>query len=514
MPTDNTDPGSRLPAHPSQSHGLSRRAITFEFEGQSIPAYEGDTVAAALFAAGRRIFTRSFKYHRPRGLLCCAGRCPNCMMNVDGAPNVRTCVTPVREGMRVRHQNAWPSLERDALASIGLVERFLPVGFYYKTFIHPRALWPAYEHVLRHVGGLGVVQHGSEPDGYRHEYRTTEVAVIGGGPAGMGAALAAAHSGHRVILVEEQTALGGMLRGDTRIVPDGEAVLSSLSLPSPITFYQVADYLASALEAAGVTVWTGAAAFGAYEGGHLGVLRGKDLIELRYERLILATGAFERPAVFAGNDLPGVMLGTGAQRLMRLYGIRPGRRAVVATSHDGGRELAVELRAAGVEVVAVADTRGTPTRSDETVEHIQVLLLVDASARLLPATYVAKAHGRHHLTHVELTSIDGRTHKLACDLLCLDYGWEPALSLLAQEQPGPLRWDAERSVFAIGEGEEEILAAGSVAGAAGLGHCLALGEAAGRAAAGSWDGAHPGGAESLSGASRLSPSSPSPRDTR
>src|SRR5438132_10871854 len=115
--------------------GGSRRPITFWFDGRPIAAYEGDSVAAALYASGVRIFSRSFKYHRPRGLLCCAGRCPNCLMNVDGSPNVRACVTPVREGLRVRHQNAWPSLERDALASIGLVERFLPVGFYYKTFI-------------------------------------------------------------------------------------------------------------------------------------------------------------------------------------------------------------------------------------------------------------------------------------------------------------------------------------------------------------------------------------------
>ena len=136
--------------------GGSRRPITFWFEGRPIAAYEGDSVAAALYASGVRIFSRSFKYHRPRGLLCCAGRCPNCLMNVDGSPNVRACVTPVREGMRVRHQNAWPSLERDALSALGLVERLLPVGFYYKTFLHPRALWPVYERVLKHAAGLQI----------------------------------------------------------------------------------------------------------------------------------------------------------------------------------------------------------------------------------------------------------------------------------------------------------------------------------------------------------------------
>ncbi|MBI2461147.1 MAG: (2Fe-2S)-binding protein [Candidatus Rokubacteria bacterium] len=144
----------RLPAHPAQLVDRARR-VTIDFEGRPIPACEGESVAAALYAAGIRIFSRGFKYHRPRGLLCCAGRCPNCLMNVDGTPSVRTCVEPVRDGMRVRHQNAWPTLERDLFSVIDKFDRLLPVGFYYKTFIHPRRLWPAYEWVLRHLAGLG-----------------------------------------------------------------------------------------------------------------------------------------------------------------------------------------------------------------------------------------------------------------------------------------------------------------------------------------------------------------------
>src|SRR5713101_5136000 len=141
----NPQPPTTNPQPPTS--GASPRPITFRFDGRPIAAYEGDSVAAALYAAGVRIFTRSFKYHRPRGLLCCAGRCPNCLMNVDGAPNVRTCVAPAREGMQVRHQNAWPSLERHAFSLLRLVARRLLVGFYYKTFIQPLALWPLYERV-------------------------------------------------------------------------------------------------------------------------------------------------------------------------------------------------------------------------------------------------------------------------------------------------------------------------------------------------------------------------------
>ncbi len=469
-------PSARLPGH-ADGDG---REITIFFDGRPVAAREGDSVAAALYAAGTRIFTRSFKYHRPRGLLCGAGRCPNCLMNVDGAPNVRSCVTPARDGMQVRHQNAWPSLEIDALAVLGRMERLLPVGFYYKTFIHPRALWPVYERILRQVGGLGVIERGSRPEGYHHEYRSTEVAVVGGGPAGMSAALAAAGTGCRVTLVEEEEALGGMLREDPHPrLPGGDRA----GRPGR----EIGAELAAALEAAGVTVWTGATAVGAYEGRQLAVQRGRALIELRYERLVLATGAFERPAVFAGNDLPGVMLGTGAQRLMRLYGVRPGQRAVVATAHDGGLELAEELRAAGVEVVAVADSR-----PDDAPRSPAYQRLAAAGVPVLSDTGVAKAYGGLRLSHVAVAPRGRSLRWLRCDLLCLSLGWEPALALLSQNAAGEPRWDAARGIYAAGLGDNEILAAGSLCGVDDLVACLEHGEAAGRAAArGSGD--HHGG---------------------
>jgi sarcosine oxidase subunit alpha len=462
----------RVPHHPAQAHGGSRREIAFSFEGRPVSAFEGDSVAAALFASGVRIFTRSFKYHRPRGLLCCAGRCPNCLMNVDGAPNVRTCVTPVQAGMRVRHQNAWPSLERDALSAIGWVERFLPVGFYYKTFIHPRALWPLYERVLKNVGGLGVVQRGSRPAGFHHEYRTTDVAVVGGGPAGMAAALAAAQAGCRVTLVEEQAALGGMLRGDIRTRCHGGEYAGASGA-------EIAARLTTALEQAGVTLWTGAAAFGAYEGQQLAVQRGKTLIELRYQRLVLASGAYERPALFSGNDLPGVMLGTGAQRMLRLYGVRPGGRAVVITTHDGGFDLAEELLAARIEVSAVADTRET----ESSVSSEAAQRLIGAGVPVLDRCVVIRARGRGRLASVDLSAAGRALRRFNCDLLCLSTGWEPALSLLAQTMPGAVEWDPARSVYAAGAGEGEVLVVGSAAGLSTVEECLDFGSAAGRAAA-------------------------------
>ena len=145
---------NRLPSHPAQEADHIQK-VTFSFAGREMTAYAGDTIASALYAAGVRIFSRSFKYHRPRGALCFSGKCPNCLMNVDGAPNVRTCIEPVRAGMQVRPQNAWPSVERDAFSIIDKLDRLLPVGFYYKTLIHPRFVWPLAEQVLRRVAGLG-----------------------------------------------------------------------------------------------------------------------------------------------------------------------------------------------------------------------------------------------------------------------------------------------------------------------------------------------------------------------
>src|SRR5688572_16984899 len=154
-------------ADPGPAEVLARdRALTFTFDGRSVPAVDGDTVGSALAASDVSVISRSFKYHRPRGLLCCAGRCPNCLVEADGTPNVRACMTPVRSGMRVRSQNAWPSLRFDLLSITDRFDRLLPAGFYYKTFIRPRRLWPLYERVLRHAAGLGRIDVRAVPGGH------------------------------------------------------------------------------------------------------------------------------------------------------------------------------------------------------------------------------------------------------------------------------------------------------------------------------------------------------------
>ena len=190
------------------------RELSFSFDGKQVSGLEGDTIGSALFAAGRRTFSRSFKYHRRRGLMCCAGQCPNCLVQVDGAPGVRACTEPLREGMKVEHMNASPSLEFDVMRATDLVGGpFTPPGFYYKTFIRPRRFWPLYEKVLRHAAGLGRIARSQPDREWQTEYRRrhADVLVVGGGAAGLSAATAAAEAGADVVLCDEGPEPGGRL---------------------------------------------------------------------------------------------------------------------------------------------------------------------------------------------------------------------------------------------------------------------------------------------------------------
>jgi sarcosine oxidase, subunit alpha len=346
----------RLAAQPGERIDRGT-TVSFRFEGQPVTGFGGDTIGSALFAGGRRVFSRSFKYHRPRGLLCCSGRCPNCMMTVDGVPNVRVCVEPARDGAEVRAQNVLGSVDRDFL---GVVDRiggpFTPVGFYYRTMIRPRRAWPAYERVLRNLAGLGRVPAAGGTRRYDTEHRRVDVLVIGGGRSGRQAAAEAATGGARVLLVDERGGVAG----------EGYDVLAP------------------------------ARAIGIYEGGLVPVDAGAVLYKVRADRIVVATGSLEQPLVFPGNDLVGVMLPGAVRRLVAEWSIRPGERAVVI----GSDEVVDDLRAAGTEVVRVADLR----------------------ARSIAA------EGRRG--RVARVVIDGEP--IDCDLLVASGGRTPAYSLLAQ----------------------------------------------------------------------------------
>jgi len=300
----------RLPPQP-QERVNRERSLAFLFEGEPVQAFEGDTIASALFASGRRIFSRSFKYHRPRGLLCCSGHCPNCLVEVDGVPTVRACMEPARQGAQVKAQNVLGSLDRDLMSVVDKIGGpFLPVGFYYRTMMRPRRAWPLYERFLRSAAGLGRIdKHGKRTHRFDTEHRRAEVLVIGGGSSGLAAAHEAADAGRQVVLVDDGLAEVG---------------------PAPFE------------------VLSPARAIGIYEGGLVPVDAGNVLYRFRAERIVVATGTIEQPLLFPGNDLVGVMLSGGARRLIDRWSLRPGERAVVLAA--GGEAIAVDLRRAGTEI--------------------------------------------------------------------------------------------------------------------------------------------------------------------
>jgi sarcosine oxidase, subunit alpha len=390
--------------------------VKFFFQGKSIVAKAEDTIAAALYRGGQRIFSRSFKYHRPRGLLCVSGNCPNCMMNVDGVPNVRTCITPLREGMKVKAQNAFPSLETDFLSVTQHFDRLMPVGWYYKTFTHP-TMWHAAEPVIRKAAGLGEVLP-TLPAKYEHSWMHTDTAVIGGGWAGIHAALAAAERGDQVVLIDDQPVLGGQLRYRKAA---GE-------LP--------ADAIARLQNATGVKILHYSSCFGMYEGNLLGVLQrnpnedtAERLIHLRARHTVVATGAYETPLIFPNNDFVGVMLSTGVQRLLHLYGVVTGKRAVVAGSPPDAAEVSADLRAAGVEIVAIVDP-----------------------GQIVTALGSGKVEG-----------IRTSTGSFSCDLIVVCGPRVPNAGLLAQAG-GKLQWSDAHGAFLPADIPGNVSVAGDAAG--------------------------------------------------
>ncbi len=461
---------SRVPT-PAAAEVVDRsRTLSFRFDGRSVSAHPGDTIASALAAAGVNIISRSFKYHRPRGLLCCAGHCPNCLVQVGDEPNVRACQRPAEHGMNVSSQNAWPSRRLDLLSLAGKASRFMPVGFYYKTFMRPPSLWPLYEGVLRRAAGLGTVdEHCGHDDGGDKQYLHGDVAVVGGGPAGIGAALAAAQAGARTLLFDENPTLGGHRRYSRGGVGGSRPLESQIASLSDMEEIQL---------------FTDTAVVGLYEGNWLAAVRDNRLFKVRAKAVVVATGANEVPLVFDENDLPGVMLAGAVQRLVHLYGVAPGRRAVVVTANDDGWQVAADLIAAGVRVEAVADERGADAVGAPGTD------LANEGVKCLFGHTIRAARGPGRVRGAVLTPVpdaDGNISpsplmRIDCDLIAISVGWAPLLDLAYMA--------GGRGSFDDGSGEARleshpagIFTAGRCTGTHDPGRGLEEGELAGEAAA-------------------------------
>ena len=441
-------PVARLPRQPGE---VIDRDVTVDFTWNGRPArgHAGDTIVSALAAAGVRVFSRSMKYHRPRGVLTASCHDPGCMLQVGDEPNVRGAHRLVSGGMTVTSQNAWPSLRFDVRAVNKLAAPFLTAGFYYKTFMRPRFAWPAYEGVLRKFVNGGRVCPGTPPRHPAKRYAHPDVLVVGGGPAGMSAAVAAARDGASVLLVEEEHQLGGHLRWG------GEAALAALA---GLTGQVAAE--------PGIEVLTDAVVLGRYDANWVAVLERRGggaaaerLIRARAKVLVVAPGLIERPYVFAGNDLPGVMLSTAVRRLINLYAVKPGERAVVLTANAAGDAAIADLERAGVQVARVEDARHGGD--------------------------IIAAGGRGGLRWARVA--DGR--RIDCDLLVTAAGWTAPTALLTMAGDRP-RYEPRAARFVPGRSllPPDVLVTGGVAGDGSLeelvSHASAVGAEAARRAAG------------------------------
>ncbi len=447
--------------------------VSFTFDGRRYEGYAGDCIASALAANGRWLLSRSFKYHRPRGVLTMTGGDANSLVQLPGQPNVSADRMPIAPNMPVSAQNVFGSLDRDRAALLGWFGRFMPVGFYYKAFYRPGNAFRFWERIIRRVAGLGRVDLDSRPGDYDKAYGFCDVAVVGGGPAGLAAALTAADAGAEVMLVDEHPALGGSL-AYARFDAD-RATADRLR----------SDLVAEVSAHRHIAVHTDAVAQALFADNWLPVTTGNRLYKYRAGAVVAATGSIEQPAVFRNNDVPGVMLGSAAQRLLRLYGVRPGRRAVVITANDDGYGVALDLAEAGVAVGAVVELRA------QTGDGPMAAAVAARGLRVLPGHGVTEARasrGHRHVTGLVVAPLAGdglpagAGERISCDLVCMSTGYAPDAALL-YHGGGTLAYDDDTATFAPATLPTHLHAAGSVNGRCALDAVLADGRRAGRAAA-------------------------------
>jgi len=458
------------------------RTLRFTFNDTDYEAHPGDTLASALLANGVRLVARSFKYHRPRGIVAAGPEEPCALVRVgNGArakPNLPATMVELYDGLAAESLNCWPSVSIDFGAVINAASGWFPAGFYYKTFMWPARLWMTYEHVIRNAAGLGVTPSEADPDRYDKRFEHCDVLVIGGGPAGIAAAVAAGSAGARVVIADERTQLGGqaLFRDDAieglepRAWLDRSAqALAAMSDVRVLTRTTATGYYDHNL----VTLVERVAEHVSEPPAHLPRQR---LWKVFAKEVVIATGAIERPLVFERNDLPGVMLAGAAQRYARQFAVKAGSRAVVYTNNDSGYEAAAALAASGIEVAAIVDARAhTPRAGAATASGINVMR----------GHAVVHTRGRRHVRGVAIAptgASDGGTQSIGCDLLCVSGGWDPAVHLYSQSG-AKLVFDDAQQCFVPGAPAQRTRPAGSANGAFATADCVAQGRAAGIAAA-------------------------------
>ncbi|MAD44946.1 MAG: aminomethyltransferase [Oceanospirillaceae bacterium] len=441
--------------------------VSFSFEGRHYRGYAGDSIASALIGNGQWLMSRSFKYHRPRSVLTMAGQDANTLVQLASDPNVLADRTPVSEALRVEGQNYAGSLEGDRDALLNHFGRFMPVGFYYRAFYKPKGIWDWWEKAIRKKAGLGVVDLNATAGYHDKEFLHYDVVIIGAGPAGLSAALTAADAGVSVLLVDENPVIGGALTY-SRFDPAGvhaDGLRNELS--------------EKVLNHTNIRVMTEATCNAWFTDNWLPVIQGKRLYKVRAKECIVAAGAYEQHVVFRNNDLPGVMMCSAADRLMKLYAVRPGKKAVILAGNDEAYLTALALAEQGVHVAALIDMRDKaqdPALADAVAEACINIKTGMTVYEALPQA------GNKHIRAVDVRAITGQG-KVAdqgeiidCDLLCMSAGFMPAYQLLCQAG-ARLSYDDERARFEITDLQPHLHIAGSVNGVYTLNAVLADGKA-------------------------------------
>ncbi|WP_333984895.1 2Fe-2S iron-sulfur cluster-binding protein [Ectopseudomonas khazarica] len=434
--------------------------LSFDFEGRTYQGLAGDSIASALLANRRWLLSRSFKYHRPRGPLSMAGQDANTLVQLPDEPNVLADLQPLAADLQVSAQNYSGSLDRDRDALLGHFSRFMPVGFYYRAFYKPRGMWKVWEPLVRKKAGLGVLNLALQPQYHDKAFLFTDLAVIGAGPAGLSAALTAANAGAKVLLIEQHSYLGGALAW-ARFDVEGKRAGELRS-----------ELLAAVEGHANIRVLRQATCNAWFTDHYLPVIQGNRLYKVRARQCIVAAGAFEQPVVFRNNDLPGVMLTSAAQRLIRLYAVKPGTRAVLLTGNDDGYLAALDLLDAGVEVAALVDLR------ERASDGSLVTALQTRGVACHVGSTVYEALGDNHLSAVDVRRITAQGEvassglRIDCDLLCMSAGYMPAYQLPCQAG-GKLAYDDASAAFSLSGLPAGLQVVGSVNGRNALDTLLA-----------------------------------------
>ncbi|WP_441252230.1 sarcosine oxidase subunit alpha family protein [Tardiphaga sp. 71_E8_N1_1] len=463
------------------SGGLIDRSkpINFTFDGKTYGGYTGDTLASALLANDTMLVGRSFKYHRPRGIFSAGPEEPNALVTLrSGAraePNTKATTVELFDGLDASSQNCWPSPNFDLRAVHQLAGSLLNAGFYYKTFMWPAAFWEKfYEPAIRASAGLGALSGLDDPDTYEKSHAFCDLLVIGAGPAGLAAALAAGRAGARVIVAEEDFVLGGRLLTDTALI-DGVLAASWAALAE-----------AELGTLPNVRIFKRTAVFGAYDGEYGAIERVSDhlpvpppfmprqrLWKVVAKQCVLAAGAQERPLVFPGNDRPGIMLASALRTYANRFGVVPGQRVAIFTTSDDGWRSALDLQKAGAEIAVVVDAR-TEVAPD-------VRKLAGNAPQFLGA-HVSDTSGYRRLTSITITDSAGKTRSVAADTLGVSGGWSPSIGI-ATHLGGKGNWSEERSAFLCTDTPPGMQIAGAAAAQWSLADALEHGALAGAKAA-------------------------------